>query len=197
MFVAVAEIHHAANSTPDEETYPGFPGKIVHEIAAGKHCHRGDEPDRRTAESARQVRLGEAQYHDADRCDEEGTERADIGHFSNDSDGGKACDKGNENCAENRNDIRCLIAFMDFADLCRNHAITAHRKENTCLSIEQHEEHCRNTGNGADTNDGRADVIAYIALGKSDRLRTVELRVRNNASEYSSYDDIERSTDDE
>lgn len=90
MTVTVAEVHSTAGDTPHGESYPGFPGKIVHEISAGKNSHGCYQPYHRAAEGSVNLGLGDSEHHYADGSHKECTEGTDICHFSNEADGSKS-----------------------------------------------------------------------------------------------------------
>ena len=197
MLVAVAEVDETAESAPDDEADPGLPGQVVHEVAAGQDGERRDEPDERAAEGAWHVRLRDAQDEDADGRDQERGERADVGHLGDDADGDEARDDRDEDAAHDGDDVRRVVALVDLADARWDHAVAAHGEEDAGLAVEQDEQDGRDAGNGADTDDGGAEVVADVAQGEGDWLRVVELGVGHDARQHAGDDDVEGGADDE
>lgn len=197
VLVAVAEVDEAANSAPNEEANPSVQGEIPHEIAADENSGGGYEPDERTFEAARDVRLCHAEHHDADRSDCECRQSADVCHFCNDPDRCESCDTGDKDRTEYCDDVWCMVALMNLADIGGNHAVTAHGKEDACLPVEKYEKHCRDAGNRADADERRAKVITDVAKCVCHRFWAVELRVGNDARENTGDDDVEERADDE
>ena len=141
------------------------------------------------------IRLCDAQHHYAYSGHKECAQGTDICHFSNKADGGKARNNGNENCTKDGNNIRSVIAVMNLADFCWNHAVTAHGKENTCLAVKKYQQHSGDTGDGANTNDGGANVVSNEAKGKCHWLRVVQLGIGNYAGENTSNNYVKHGAD--
>ena len=154
MLVAIAEVDEAADRAPDDEADPGLIGEMGHEVAASQDGERCDDPDDGAAEGAVEVRLRHAQYEDAERGDGEGGERADVCHLRDDADRCESSDDGNEDGTRNGHDVGRVVALVNLADVRRDHAVATHCEKDARLSVEQDEQHSRDTRNGADTDDG-------------------------------------------
>ena len=90
-----------------------------------------------------------------------------------------------------------MVALVDLADARRDHAVAAHGEEDAGLAVEQDEQDGRDAGNGTDTDDGGAEVVADVAQGEGNWLRVVELGVGHDARQHAGDDDVEGGADDE
>ena len=75
--------------------------------------------------------------------------------------------------------------------------VAAHGEEDARLAVEDDEEHGRDAADGADGDDGGADIVADVAQRKSDGLRRVEHAVGHDAGEDGGDDGIEERADEE
>src|ERR1019366_7667073 len=77
MAAAVKKINRDANDHPDDEPRPSVGGQAGHQKNAEADAERGDEPERRHAERAMDLRVGEAEDKNSGADNREREQRAD------------------------------------------------------------------------------------------------------------------------
>ena len=140
MAAAVKKINRDANDHPDDEPRPSVGGQAGHQKNAEADAERGDEPERRHAERAMDLRVGEAEDKNSGADNREREQRADGNELAEQPDGKKPGDEHGDRSGEDLGDPGRAKFRMHGAENRRQQAVLGHRVKNSRLAEQHHED---------------------------------------------------------